>query len=160
MAKGARRYINQRRELKEIIKKGDYAIISAEKNNLNDEQNKARTFELRKDIEALGYKPLKSRSFSDTGFEDSPFVKKFENPYIIYGITEKQALDLGVKYNQESIIYGNKRLSTTQGEIGIIEVEYDLNKTRVSSYNKSGQFEKSKDTYTKIRKKGKVKLYA
>jgi hypothetical protein len=87
-----------------IEKEGSsFGVISASRKMLSDEENKERFTELMKDVRktGLGFVRLKGGYTEDQGFveEDSLFVPN---------INKKKLMNLGKKYDQETVIYKDK----------------------------------------------------
>lgn len=80
-----------------VLDREDWAVLTAEDPNATKappEQNAAKMAELMADLDALGV-------------EYAPAVGKYgdvQNALVVTGITEDQAVELGIKYGQESIL--------------------------------------------------------
>ena len=82
-------------------------IVTAENpmaQKLSSEENNKLNNQLKQDIKnlSLGYQQIKGK------------YGNLENPYLIQNISKKQIIELGRKYNQESIVYGEKQKSDTR----------------------------------------------
>lgn len=81
-----------------ILQKSDWAIMTAEnpmRRELSAEENAARNAALRSDLEAAGYNVVPV-----TGVYDRPD----ESSFIVLGVTAEDALAIGQKYEQDSVI--------------------------------------------------------
>lgn len=77
-----------------IKKSKNYAILSAEKQGLSDSEKAIRTQSLLSDLRSAGFKPIPAE-WNYGGLERS---------FLVPGMTEGEALDLGKKYSQESVL--------------------------------------------------------
>lgn len=80
-----------------LLDRGDWAVMTAENPNaqqLGEEENAARNEQLREDLRAMGlsFREVKGKYGND------------ENSIAISGITREQAMELGAKYGQESVL--------------------------------------------------------
>lgn len=81
----------------DILQRDNWSILTAENpmgQKLSDEENSALMEQLKADLDALGYQYL-------------PAVGKYgniENSLVIVGIPEEDAVALGAKYNQDSVL--------------------------------------------------------
>lgn len=81
----------------DILQRDDWSILTAENpmgQKLSDEENSALMEQLKADLDALGYQYL-------------PAIGKYgnvENSLVIVGIPEEDAVALGAKYNQDSVL--------------------------------------------------------
>lgn len=80
---------------KQQIKTGQYAILSGERVGLSPAENAKRTKALLADLRSQGFKPIHAEGV----YGGSP-----ERSFIVPGMTEQEALDLGKKYAQESVL--------------------------------------------------------
>lgn len=77
------------------IKTGQYAILSGERAGLSPAENAKRTKALLADLRSHGFKPLHAEGV----YGGSP-----ERSFLVPGMTEQEAIDLGKKYAQESVL--------------------------------------------------------
>lgn len=95
------------------------AIITAENpkgNELGSEENKMRNKQLKKDISSPGVGNGGFRQYLRSGMYGFRQIKgqygNLENPFLINNISKDEALRLGKKYDQDTIIFGEVREQT------------------------------------------------
>jgi hypothetical protein len=106
--------------IQEILQKDHWAILTAENPNskpATPEQNAARMAELRAELDTIG-----AAYYEVDGFYDRP-----EKSLAVFGISKDQALALGKKFGQESVltregfIYQDGSINPTTGSVDIFE---------------------------------------
>ena len=78
-----------------------FAVISAYRSEFKPEENKQRHLQLGKDIQKMGYGFI----MQDSGYQYQDGTVANEQSYFVPTITYKEAIDLGNRYDQESILY-------------------------------------------------------
>ena len=79
-----------------------FAIISASRNENTPEQNKELTKQLMKEVAKYGFVKLQGGYIENSNGED---VVVTEKSVMVRGIPKEEALALGKKYNQDSILW-------------------------------------------------------
>lgn len=77
------------------IKTGQYAILSGEKAGLAATENAKRTKSLLSDLRSQGFKPIPV---------EGTYGGVTEKSFLVPGLTEQEAFELGQKYGQESVL--------------------------------------------------------
>jgi hypothetical protein len=93
--KAANTLFHDPEQFKQQIKTGQYAILSGEKSTLSAAENAKRTKAILTDLRSQGFKPIHAEGV----YGGSP-----EKSFIVPGMTEAEALELGKKYGQESVL--------------------------------------------------------
>lgn len=97
------------RRLQELLRSGDYVVLTSDKTGLPEEELARRRQQLLEDLRARGYReiiPVRGR-YSEEGV--------VERSFMVPGMREQDALELGAKYGQESVLVGNTGLVYTTG---------------------------------------------
>ncbi|MGH6692821.1 MAG: DUF3293 domain-containing protein, partial [Gammaproteobacteria bacterium] len=79
-----------------FLQRGEYAVLSAEKAGLEESVNAANTADLLAELSRRGYHPIPGEGMYGLG--------KPERSFIVPGMPEDEALELGAKYAQESVL--------------------------------------------------------
>lgn len=96
------------RRLRELLQSGDYVVLTSDKTGLPEEELSRRRQQLLEELRSRGYEPIPVRGrYSEEGV--------VEHSFLVPGMREADALELGVKYDQESILVGRKGLVYTTG---------------------------------------------
>lgn len=96
------------RRLREILGSGDFVVITSDKTGLPEEELALRRQQLLQDLRERGYEPIPVRGrYSEEGV--------VEHGFLVPGMREIDALELGAKYDQESVLVGRKGLVYTTG---------------------------------------------
>jgi len=96
------------KRLREILESGDYVVLTSDKLGLPEEELVRRRQELLADLQSRGYQPIPVRGrYSEEGI--------VEESFLVPGMRERDALELGAKYEQESVLVGGKGLVYTSG---------------------------------------------
>jgi hypothetical protein len=96
------------KQLRELLESGDYVILTSDKAGLPEEELVRRRQELLEDLRSRGYQPIPVRGrYSEEGI--------VEESFLVPGMRERDALELGAKYDQESVLIGGKGLVYTSG---------------------------------------------
>lgn len=104
-----------------------FAAISAYADGMSERTNKERHENLRRDIRAMGYGYIEM----DAGYTYSkpgPYrgLTIEEESFFIPEITREEALELGRKYDQESIIFKDKnQFAVLLSDSGAVDLEFD-----------------------------------
>ena len=120
------------------FKEGEFGIVSAFRKELPDEENMARQFNLGQDIRRLrlGFIPVLGKWSGDN--ERALFVPQ---------ISKKQVLALGARYDQDSVIHGEK--GTAEEILKNGDVRNVFKDFRVLSFDTDKEF----DNYSALRSK-------
>jgi hypothetical protein len=96
------------KRLRELLESGDYAVLTSDKTGLPEEELARRRRELLEELRNRGYEPIPVRGrYSEEGV--------VEHSFLVPGMRERDALELGAKYDQESVLVGGKGLVYTSG---------------------------------------------
>lgn len=83
-----------------------FAIISASRGEFSPKENQSRTFELKKDVRKLGHGFIEMKGgYVETNAQTGEKVEVTEDSLLVVNISKEQAVELGSKFNQESILY-------------------------------------------------------
>jgi hypothetical protein len=94
-------------DVKQIVKSGDYVTLSAARPNMTPDELIAKTDALEADLRAMGYTPYRAEGIYGGDPEPSFFVPM---------MTREDAITLGTKYDQESVLRGDEGLIYTTGD--------------------------------------------
>lgn len=142
----------------------NFAILSAERSERTDDENINATKKLIADIKKLDlwYTPVKG-GYVEVNDKGERIAIDGENSFIIPNISKNDAIHLGVKYNQDTILYKdsnnktfdyiitNKRL----GKIGDVDMSFKLQSGRDNMDVSSGE---NIDYFTRLHKSNKPNL--
>ena len=93
-------------DVRQIVKGGDYVTLSAARPNMTPDELLARSDAMEADIRAMGYTPYRAEGIYGGDPEPSFFVPN---------MSRDDAMALGAKYDQESILRGDEGLIYTTG---------------------------------------------
>lgn len=125
--------------IKNTYQNGSLGFISASKGEDTPIDN-YNTGKLAEDIQKEGGIPLKGTGLTEEFGNERSFA--------VVGLSKEKLLELGKKYNQAEVIYGNQRINTTPENYGKVIGPFDPAKTEL--VRKSLQHIKNKQ------KKGKL----
>lgn len=100
---------------KNIEDKRHFSAISAERTDLTPEENSARMDALENDIKKLGYGYKKSRGIWEGGGENSIVINSRAKGSKAGNELRKDAIRLGKKYGQDSILHHDGNSATLHG---------------------------------------------
>lgn len=116
------------RIIQHVESSSTFAVISAYIAEFSEGSNIERHNQLRKDIRSMGYGYIEMDSgytYQDTG------VTMEEMSFFIPEITRRQALELGRKYDQESIIFKDaKQFAILMSDTGAVDMEFEIERGR------------------------------
>jgi hypothetical protein len=96
------------KRLRELLESGDYVVLTSDKTGLPEEELIRRRQDLFEDLRSRGYEAIPVRGrYSEEGV--------VEHSFLVPGMRERDALELGAKYDQESVLVGKKGLVYTSG---------------------------------------------
>jgi hypothetical protein len=95
-----------------VIDTGDFGVVSASKSDLTPDENYLRTKDLLKDLLLQNYKPIPAAGVYR--YADGRKVR--EESYLVPRLREEDALALGRKYRQESVLVDDKLINTETAE--------------------------------------------
>lgn len=129
----------------------DFCIVSAERGDYSSKENDIRTSNLQKDIRSLKLGFIKVKGGYTETLKDGTQQDIIEDSFVIPSITKKDAINLGKKYEQETIFWKDNDLVAyidCRSEIPTYKFKNDL----------SIQKEKVKEYFTQFKNKGKRKF--
>lgn len=96
-------------DVKEVIHNNTIVVISANRDELDDSENNQQTRKLKQDIESMGYPYTQAYGGYVETDDDGHPVQVKEKSFMLWGKDEdkikEDAIRLGEKYNQETILY-------------------------------------------------------
>ncbi len=99
------------REHFRFIEKGNYGVVSAERESMTTEEKAQHDRELLNDLRRSGYDPIEAHGV----YRYENGRKVHERSYLVPKLREEDALALGRKYGQESVLLNNRLLRSRDG---------------------------------------------
>lgn len=93
------------------IRSGGFGIVSAERPEYSRLENDERTLALQRELEMLG------RPFCITGAEPGSGEANLEASFVVKGMSESEALELGRRWDQGTVIVGSKLIDPKDAHV-------------------------------------------
>lgn len=142
----------------------NFAIISAERNERTAKENQNATNSLKNDIKKLGYHytPMKG-GYVEVGNNGDKTAIDGEDSFLIANIKKDEAISLGAKYKQDTILYKDAKNKTFQyiytneraGKIGEPDMSF---KSQQGKENMSVSSNNDIEYYSRMHKSNKPNL--
>lgn len=142
----------------------NFAILSADRSERSEEENKEKNKELKKDIKDMGYWYTELKGGYVEVSEDGQRVPvDGENSLIVPNMTRDEAIELGKKYDQDSVMFKDAKNKTLQyivtneraGKIGDVDSNFE---TEAGKDNFSVSRGSDLDYYSRLHKSNKPDL--
>jgi hypothetical protein len=139
-----------------ILNERTFGVISAYVFNLTDEKNKERHELLRKDIRKTGLGYIEQKSGYSYLSDNGNGIPVEEYSFFIPEISYDKLLELGKKYNQESVIYKNsERFDLIEGSTEKVIISF----SKESMTFKPENLKNAWSSFLKSKNKNALKLY-
>lgn len=142
----------------------DFAILSADRSERSAEENKKKSQELRKDINDKGYWYTELKGgYVEVGEDGKRIPVDGEDSYIVPKMSKEDAIELGQKYDQDTIMFKDAKNKTLQyiftneraGKIGDVDSSFE---TQAGRNNFSVSHGDDLDYYSRLPKSNKPDL--
>ena len=142
----------------------NFAILSADRSERTPEENKAKTDELKKDIKSMGYWYTELKGgYVEIGENGKRVPVDGEDSFIVPNMTKEEAMELGKKYDQDTVMFKDAKAHTLQyiitneraGNVGDADSSFE---TQAGKDNFSVSSGDDLDYYSRLPKSNKKDL--
>lgn len=142
----------------------NFAILSADRSERTPEENKAKTEELKKDIKSMGYWYTELKGgYVEIGENGKRVPVDGEDSFIVPNMTKEEAMELGKKYDQDTVMFKDAKAHTLQyiitneraGNVGDADSSFE---TQAGKDNFSVSSGDDLDYYSRLPKSNKKDL--
>lgn len=142
----------------------NFAILSADRSERTPEENKAKTNELKKDIKSMGYWYTELKGgYVEIGENGKRVPVDGEDSFIVPNMTKEEAMELGKKYDQDTVMFKDAKAHTLQyiitneraGNVGDADSSFE---TQAGKDNFSVSSGDDLDYYSRLPKSNKKDL--
>lgn len=142
----------------------NFAILSADRSERTPEENKAKTEELKKDIKSKGYWYTELKGgYVEIGENGKRVPVDGEDSFIVPNMTKEEAMELGKKYDQDTVMFKDAKAHTLQyiitneraGNVGDADSSFE---TQAGKDNFSVSSGDDLDYYSRLPKSNKKDL--
>lgn len=142
----------------------NFAILSADRSERTPEENKAKTDELKKDIKSMGYWYTELKGgYVEIGENGKRVPVDGEDSFIVPNMTKEEAMELGKKYDQDTVMFKDAKAHTLQyiitneraGNVGDADSSFE---TQAGKDNFSVSSGNDLDYYSRLPKSNKKDL--
>ena len=142
----------------------NFAILSADRSERTPDENKAKTDELKKDIKSMGYWYTELKGgYVEIGENGKRVPVDGEDSFIVPNMTKEEAMELGKKYDQDTVMFKDAKAHTLQyiitneraGNVGDADSSFE---TQAGKDNFSVSSGDDLDYYSRLPKSNKKDL--
>ena len=142
----------------------NFAILSADRSERTPEENKEKSEELKKDIKSMGYWYTELKGgYVEVGKNGKRIPVDGEDSFIVPNMTKEEAMELGKKYDQDTVMFKDAKAHTLQyiitneraGNIGDADSSFE---TQAGKNNFSVSSGNNLDYYSRLPKSNKKDL--
>ena len=142
----------------------NFAILSADRSERTPEENKEKSEELKKDIKSMGYWYTELKGgYVEVGKNGKRVPVDGEDSFIVPNMTKEEAMELGKKYDQDTVMFKDAKAHTLQyiitneraGNIGDADSSFE---TQAGKDNFSVSSGNNLDYYSRLPKSNKKDL--
>ena len=142
----------------------NFAILSADRSERTPEENKAKSEELKKDIKSMGYWYTELKGgYVEISENGKRVPVDGEDSFIVPNMTKKEAMELGKKYDQDTVMFKDAKAHTLQyiitneraGNVGDADSSFE---TQAGKDNFSVSSGNDLDYYSRLPKSNKKDL--
>lgn len=142
----------------------NFAILSADRSERTPEENKAKSEELKKDIKSMGYWYTELKGgYVEIGENGKRVPVDGEDSFIVPNMTKEEAMELGKKYDQDTVMFKDAKAHTLQyiitneraGNVGDADSSFE---TQAGKDNFSVSSGDDLDYYSRLPKSNKKDL--
>lgn len=142
----------------------NFAILSADRSERTPEENKEKSEELKKDIKSMGYWYTELKGgYVEVGENGKRIPVDGEDSFIVPNMTKEEAMELGKKYDQDTVMFKDAKAHTLQyiitneraGNVGDADSSFE---TQAGKDNFSVSSGNNLDYYSRLPKSNKKDL--
>ena len=142
----------------------NFAILSADRSERTSEENKEKSEELKKDIKSMGYWYTELKGgYIEIGANGKRIPVDGEDSFIVPNMTKEEAMELGKKYDQDTVMFKDAKAHTLQyiitnervGKVGDADSSFE---TQAGKDNFSVSSGNDLDYYSRLPKSNKKDL--
>lgn len=142
----------------------NFAILSADRSERTPEENKEKSEELKKDIKSMGYWYTELKGgYIEIGENGKRVPVDGEDSFIVPNMTKEEAMELGKKYDQDTVMFKDAKEHTLQyiitnervGKVGDVDSSFE---TQAGKDNFSVSSGNDLDYYSRLPKSNKKDL--
>ena len=142
----------------------NFAILSADRSERTPEENKEKSEELKKDIKSMGYWYTELKGgYVEVGKNGKRVPIDGEDSFIVPNMTKEEAMELGKKYDQDTVMFKDAKAHTLQyiitneraGNVGDADSSFE---TQAGKDNFSVSSGNNLDYYSRLPKSNKKYL--